>query len=238
MVQHLLQLVNEKSDSQYRIKVLKADQCAYTCSNVEDSTNYEKCKNSNTSYKKCLTALVKCNAKVCTNCIDKEYGTEFDKCMKSCPTVDGDCMESNGISGFKEESKAKLDAAETAKSELDKAAEYTYEPASLPVITFKTKKYTPNCKDIKVFTYIYSIGSYLAPFLIIIFGAFDYFKAVMASNEEKIREAKKKFPLRLIAFLILLIAPVLIKIVVEKFGTNRANDVTYIRCIATQDYGD
>ena len=233
-------MVNEKSDSQYRIKVLEADQCAYLCANVEDSDNYNKCKTNNTSYSKCLTALSKCGGKVCTDCINKDYGTEFDNCVNSssCPKVEASCMESNGISNYESESKAVLEAAKTAKDELDKAAEYTYEPASLPTITWKSKKYEPKCEDVKVFTWMWTGVTILAPFLLIIFASFDYFKAVMAADEEKMKQSKKKAPLRLIALILLIIIPALIRILLTQAGTNRANNVTYLRCIVTGDYGE
>ena len=232
------ELVNQKNDSQYRLKVIQADQCAYKCKNVKDTDNYNSCKSSNSDYKKCVKALKKCNAKVCSDCISEDYGTAFTNCMKNCKKVDAKCMENNGIKNFEKDSEAALEKAKEAKDELDKAALYTFEPAALPTITFKTAKYEPNCSDVKVFTYLWKGATLLAPFLLIIFGSFDYFKAVMAADEQKMKESKKKFPLRLIALLLLIIVPALLRILLKNAGTKGAENITYLKCIATGDYGE
>lgn len=122
------------------------------------------------------------------------------------------------------------------------ALENTYQYSGSTVddikIDWKSKKYEPKCEDVKVLTWAWTAITILAPFLLIIFASFDYFKAVMGADEEKIKQAKKKAPLRLIALLLFIITPILLKVLLTQAGTNRANNITYMICVLTGDYGD
>ena len=138
------------------------------------------------------------------------------------------------------EKQAECDALQEQDNKL--ASENTYQYSGSTVddikIDWKSKKYEPKCEDVKVFTWAWTAITILAPFLLIIFASFDYFKAVMGADEEKIKKAKKKAPLRLIALLLFIITPILIKVLLTQAGTNRANNITYMICILTGDYGD
>lgn len=98
-------------------------------------------------------------------------------------------------------------------------------------------KYTPKCSDVVIFTDIWQAMRIIAPFLLIIFGSLDYFKAVIASDMEAMKKAKSKFPKRLIAFLLLLIIPSIISIIM-KATADEENNTTYFKCIVTGDKGD
>ena len=74
--------------------------------------------------------------------------------------------------------------------------------------------------------------------MLIIYTAFDYFKVVMAGDEEKMKVTKKKIPRRVIALVILLVFPAILKMLVTTFGTHGSENTKYIRCILSRDYGE
>lgn len=135
--------------------------------------------------------------------------------------------------------KAECEALQAADEAL--AAENRYSFAALNVndlhVNWNFAKYTPKCSDVVIFTDIWQAMRIIAPFLLIIFGSLDYFKAVIASDMEAMKKAKSKFPKRLIAFLLLIIVPSIISIIM-KAGTNGAENTTYFKCIVTGDKGD
>ena len=112
---------------------------------------------------------------------------------------------------------------------------YSVNTVEMPVIGLKNMEYEPQCKDVEFLTDMWSLLSLLGPFLMIIFGAFDYFAAVVSSDMDRLKKAKSKFPKRLIAFLLLLIVPMLIKILLRTFGTRNSGNLTYLYCILSGD---
>lgn len=135
--------------------------------------------------------------------------------------------------------KAECEALQAADEAL--AAENRYSFAALNVndlhVNWNFAKYEPKCSDVVIFTDIWQAMRIIAPFLMIIFGSLDYFKAVIASDMEQMKKAKSKFPKRLIAFLLLIIVPSIISIII-KAGSNGAENTTYFKCIVTGDKGD
>lgn len=93
--------------------------------------------------------------------------------------------------------------------------------------------YTWTCEDVKHVTFIYTALRIIAPFLLILFGSIDFFKAVIAGDVKKQQEARIKFPKRLIAFLLLLILPFIVHLFFTMFGTHRSNVMTPFCCVAT-----
>ena len=79
-------------------------------------------------------------------------------------------------------------------------------------------KYKVNCNDYYYAQLIWRTIVYAGPFIYIIFASFDFFKIVMAGNEEDIKKAKKNIPVRLILFVIFLIVPALVRIIAVSFG--------------------
>ena len=230
------------------ITSLSSDYCGGLCSsaiNVDDILNtsqYDNCMNANQHSSCYLTALPKCkNSEICDNC--KGYtGTALTECTKGCTNDIEKCMRDAGYSESITNKKAKIEELKKKRIELQNKIKgvkdsltYKYEEAEIQGIEWKRKKYTPQCKDIKVITYLWSIIKYTAPFLIIIFTGFDYFKVVMAADEAAMKKIKKSIPKRLIAFILLLVMPLLLKIFMENFGTNGSNKLGYLKCILTGD---
>ena len=97
------------------------------------------------------------------------------------------------------------------------------------------KKTTTKCSDLKYLTQTWNLIKLLAPFLLIVFGSFDFLKAVMAGDEKKIKEAKGKFTKRLIAFILLIFVPFLISFIFSKFGDRGSGNLCLFKCVVTND---
>ena len=87
------------------------------------------------------------------------------------------------------------------------------------------------CSDIIAFRIIWIIIEIGAPIIVVALGMFDFASAVVAGDEKKISAAKQKFPKRLIALVILIILPIIIKILVGLISDNNVNNLDLIKCI-------
>ena len=229
-----------------KINILSGDLCSgYCSSNTVGSTGYERCKAENSGYIACSNDLKECKNKCVCN---QQNSTAQSECQKQCDINIKNCL----VSANSEHSKA-LSDRDTKINELNSLNEvlqseinnittalttFKYNPLeSLPELNYEFTKYTPKCSDVEIFTDIWQAMRIIAPFLLIIFGSLDYFKAVIANDMEAMKKAKSKFPKRLIAFLLLILVPTIISIIM-KAGTNGAENTTYFRCIVTGDKGD
>ena len=95
-------------------------------------------------------------------------------------------------------------------------------------ITFDPSGVKINCEDIDVIHDIYTIIIIIAPILVIVLGSVDYAKIVVATDENKMMEFKKKFPKRLMLLILLIVVPVLISIILNTFSNL---DDTLMYCI-------
>lgn len=88
-----------------------------------------------------------------------------------------------------------------------------------------------DCDKFAPFQWAWNIIIYSAPFLLIIFGSIDYIKVVTAGDIEAMKKAKKNFKIRLIAFVILLVMPAILKLLVGNITSYDSNAVKALRCI-------
>ncbi|MBR2713062.1 MAG: hypothetical protein IKE73_05085, partial [Bacilli bacterium] len=88
-----------------------------------------------------------------------------------------------------------------------------------------------DCSKLEPFRDIWVIVIRSAPFLLILFGSIDYFKVVTAGDPDSIKKAKKQFKTRLLAFVLLLVIPFVIKFILNTFGTRGAQSIETMRCI-------
>ena len=91
------------------------------------------------------------------------------------------------------------------------------------------------CSDVSFITTAYLVIRIAAPFLIILFGSLDFFKAMIANDEKKMKEARGKFPKRLIAFILLILLPFVVQFIFSIAGTYGSENICLIKCIATND---
>ena len=95
----------------------------------------------------------------------------------------------------------------------------------------KKKEYVVDCKDWEDINTIWNIIKLLGPFAYIIFASFDFFKIVMAGDEEAIKKAKKAIPKRLLIFALFLLVPFLVQFIAGNFGSNNANNMQIFKCV-------
>lgn len=230
------------------LNVLNSDLCSGLCatslneSDLSKSINFDNCiSTKQTTHDSCYTKLDSCKKDACGSC-QSMSGTAKDGCLSSCNNELNQCMIKAGYEVALNNRRTKIESLEEMKKQLQdeisgikESKVYTYSDDPLAQIEWRRKKYTPQCKDIKVITYLWSIIKYTAPFLVIIFTGFDYFKVVMAADEAAMKKIKKSIPKRLIAFLLLLIIPLLLKIFIGMFPSLGSNRLGYLKCILTDD---
>lgn len=141
----------------------------------------------------------------CSECIGKTTEDEKKKCM-------GD--KYNDIMAAIDKAKSdtekeKQDAAKAAVSAALELYEIGIADPQRLNIQFG-KRANIKCSDVKVFHDIYMLIIILAPILTIVMGSIDFLKALLASDEKKMAEFKKKFPKRLIMLFLLILVPLII----------------------------
>ncbi len=94
------------------------------------------------------------------------------------------------------------------------------------------------CADVKYLTMTWLLIRIAAPFIIILFGSLDFFKAMVASDEKQMKQARGKAIKRLIAFLLLIILPFVVQFIFSHVGTYGSQNTCLIKCIATNDQSE
>lgn len=92
---------------------------------------------------------------------------------------------------------------------------------------------TLTCDNVRHLTQAYNSIRMIAPFLLIIFGSLDFFKAVVAGDVKKQQEARSKFPKRLIAFLLLIILPFIVSYIATSFGQYGSQNTSLFCCVVS-----
>ncbi len=182
--------------------------CVYS-----DDTSKEHCINENSDYKKCTN---------CYNSCTNVPSSELEKCLIGCMGE----SEYNNLINLADKYKNEL------QQEIEKTTSSLYK-INVPTLSgISFKSYKVQCSDFSILHIFWQIVTISAPILTILFGILDYGKAVISSDEEKIRKSWKKFPKRLLALIILIIVPILISIVVSNFGTNDGvKDTSILKCV-------
>lgn len=61
------------------------------------------------------------------------------------------------------------------------------------------------------------------PFVLIIFGSLDFFKAIVAGDEKEMKQKRKPFVQRVIAALIIILLPTLVNLIMKNIAANTNN---------------
>lgn len=91
------------------------------------------------------------------------------------------------------------------------------------------------CSDVKHLTSIWMFLRIITPFIVVLFGSLDFFKAMAAGDEKEIKASRGKFVKRLIAFFLFILLPFVIQFIFERMGTNGSQKMCLIKCITTND---
>ena len=199
----------EIEDLEYSNESYSHDSCLVECANAngilpESAGEISTCKNHDQGYIDCHACDNQC----------KNTSSAQEACMKGCLGEE----KYNKIEEVKDNNKEKL---EELKDKL-----YNVKAPSLD-IGFDPDGYKVQCEDVEMLHFIYAAMRIIAPILVIVFGMFDYTKSVFAADEQKILEARKKFPKRLILLILFILVPLIIDLILGVFGP----DTSLMKCI-------
>ncbi len=186
-------------------------------SECEKSSVYQKCYSCYYTNNKCSSMT---NEQAKTEC---EKSVDFKGCIGEEEYNNLQNMYSEALSGAQDIIKEKI-------NELTRI-----NPPTLAGITFEP--YKAKCSDFSILHQFWNIITIAAPIITIAFGVLDYSMAVIASNEEKMKKAKQKFPKRLLAVVLLILIPIIIRLILGVFsGTNdekleNASNTSILKCI-------
>lgn len=85
---------------------------------------------------------------------------------------------------------------------------------------------------------LYNIIKLLVPIILIVMGMVDFAKAVMASDEKKMKDSQKKFITRLIAAVIVFLVMAVVQFVFKKIDTENEYKSGFVNCINCMLNGD
>ena len=170
----------------------------------------------------CYTEPGQTALKTCEDYKDKKACKSKDEAGDSCEWKDGKCVMTNNSSWQNREAPSDLNEAKIGKINRILSS---YE---LNTESFK-------CSDVKYLTEIWLVIRIISPFIVVLFGSLDFFKAITAGDEKKIKESKTKFIKRVIAFFLLIFLPFVVQFIFSNIGPNKSKNVCLIKCIATND---
>ena len=112
-------------------------------------------------------------------------------------------------------------------------------------IIWKPANFKVNCEDYKILRYVWLFIIIGAPFLVIILGSIDFFKNVLYSRnsmelvinprayETEWAKNKRRFARRIIALIILIITPILIKLIINNMTPegSGARNIKMMQCV-------
>lgn len=205
-----------------KLSSLNDDNCSALCP-LEPSSAVESCKNSNESgYKLCKDSHNSCSSN-CQNVSGNAYDYCYNACMK-------EKMGNNTFQQFldkKNEMSNQLD--EQRKENLDQMIENleTLKQVNTPSLDVNFEPYKAKCEDVVIFHTIYMIMVIAAPILTLLFGVIDFTKSVLASDEKKILEFRKKFPKRLLLLMLFILVPLIISFILNLVG----GDTSLMNCV-------
>lgn len=198
------------------ISKIKSDYCYLYC-------NEMVCKSTN------ATAQTECN-RTCNSTVKPKCDGAYNSCKSIQSTADFDsCM----ITNFSSQA---LNYSEYAEIRSERLNQLNQENNSIRTaisqsLQIEFNSYKIKCDDVAMFHILWIILAITGPFLTILMGVLDFGKAVISSNEEQIKKAWKKFPKRLLALIILILAPIVISIVVGFSQDESSKDTSLMYCI-------
>ena len=203
------------------------DRCSALCPN-DNSNAQTQCMSGSVAYRSCVAANDTCDAQ----CEHIGSASAQEDCYEGC-------MRSNlGEEAYNELIEAQNIREEEIENSRNDAISQIVDNLSrvdlpsLNGIEFDQEGYEVDCEDVVIFHQFYNILRILAPVLVIVLGSLDYTKAVMASDENKMQEFKKKFPKRLLLLILLIVIPIVISIILDLFAPFDAeNSKSLMECI-------
>ncbi|MBQ3475877.1 MAG: hypothetical protein IJH20_06890 [Bacilli bacterium] len=243
-VEDLEDKYKEKEESCKIQDILLADQCAYLCKNpdtnkIESKYYEENCKTKKDEiYKKCKESYDACNCADCENSsknpVDEAKIACRDNCKKCIADKKGSYVYSDWLSVYHDSIKKCGEAEKSVKDQISKNQQlYDFDSVEPMNIIWHPIGYDGNCDDVIFLHYIWNVIIIGAPFLVIILGSIDFFKNIINSNDDQKRKNKKNFIRRLIALVLLILVPFIIKLIVSNLApkNSSASNIKLMQCI-------
>lgn len=198
------------------ISKINNDFCYLYCSTMV-------CKSANES------AQSECN-KSCNLSIKTKCDSAYNSCKSIQSTSDFDTCMTTNFTNFG------LDYLEYSKIRSKMLKEYNEEYATIKTeiaqaLKIEFNPYKIQCDDVSMFHILWVIITIIGPVLTVLMGILDFSKAVIAGDEEKMKKTWKKFPKRLLALAVLILAPIVINIVVSFSQDTSSKDTSLMYCI-------
>ena len=172
-----------------------------------------------------------------TKCIIKE--NQIDKNRNHSDIVNYGGTDSGVFDNIKKTcSFYSIEECPVAPETDDYGNECTLSVEGQPVCTIKNITKVEDkfqCSDVKFLTWSWTGLRIITPFLVILFGSLDWFKAVISSDEKMMKQSKGKFIKRLIVFLLLIFVPFVVQFIFQAAGTYGSENMCLVKCIVTND---
>ena len=183
-----------------------------------------------------------CELDVCSNF----EGDAYNSCMGTCDTNNNDCNKA--FNECKSSTSKKLnwclkekmgdyhtareEKLESDKTEIDEANEMLSRTID-PVKKFTNSyvSYELTCDDVEALHIVWVVLWIAAPVLLIIMGTLDFARAVIADDVEKMNKARKKFPKRVLAAIILALIPTIITLIVSIIPIEDVSNTNVMYCV-------
>ena len=225
-------------------ELVSKDRCSYHCKNPNtnkfDKQYYEYCKANNEVYKTCYKKYYEeCN---CSSCEGIPDSNAQASCYSTCQTCAGGGTDIFSLDLYNNYNSCKwikyLHLLKISDWILciinDNRKTYKYEVADPMNVKWHSSSYEGKCEDFQYLRWVWVAINIAAPFLVIVLGSFDYFKNILsAGNEDQMNKNRKNFRRRLIALIILILTPFIIKTIVSNFtpSDSGASNFKIMRCI-------
>ena len=224
---------------------LDAEPCNVYCpmcfeSESRNSQACTQCQSSSNNFKTCVSCRKKAKDS-CKGAPDVCFNGTFDSCLNE--------NIGNGASEYYHDSvQQAYEKIETDTEGLVVDLVKNLEKLNLydfADIRWKPYKYNGDCSDVVILRWVWLIITIGAPFLVIILGSIDYFKNVVFSKtslelevdpkayEREWSTNKRKFVRRLIALLVLITLPIIIKLIIGNLAPkdSSASNLKLLNCI-------
>lgn len=211
----------EIEDKEKELNNATSDYCSLYCSETH-------CKNQTNSSAKTQ----------CVSSCDSTYKPKCDEAYDSCKNIQSSTDKTKCIQNALTSSG--LDASYTS-DRTSAVTKLQSEIRELRTIVSNAKVsglkitigegYKVKCDDVSMFHDLWVMLIIAAPALVLVLGTFDFLKAIIAGDEQKMKKAWKNFPKRLLALVLLILIPQLISIIVNISTDDTASDSSLMYCI-------
>lgn len=197
---------------------------------------YFYCSDTHCASQKNATAKNEC-IKSCNNNERKKCDQSYDTCKNlgsseaQTQCIKGKLQEAGLDASYTETRTSSMTAVNNEVQQIRNSITKATKPSLN--INFDANGYKVQCSDVAFLHTFWVIIEVAGPILTILMGSIDFITAIVASDENKMQKARKKFPKRLIAAILLALAFYIISWVLTFTADPNVKDTSLIRCIVS-----